>query len=176
MAAPDAQQRTRHPVEAPVNPLQDGGVTFGGSGGGRRTGDNSGAQVSDFLNQTTFDAKRLHPFANLDKGIDYLVLDEEKTSDLPGGRTPLPSRGWSDDLCYGTGTTYLGGLCVGGLWGMSEALRRPMVASMGGKSTAAGVLGKAPVSPSMRLRINGLLNGITRRGPFVGNSAAVIGE
>ena len=45
--------------------------------------------------------------ASLD--LDYLVLDDDKTSDLPGSGTAIPSRGWSDDLCYGTGTMYLGG-------------------------------------------------------------------
>ena len=47
------------------------------------------------------------PWQALD--LDYLVLDDDKTSDLPGSGTAIPSRGWSDDLCYGTGTMYLGG-------------------------------------------------------------------
>lgn len=47
--------------------------------------------------------------AGLGGQLDYLVLDDDKTNDLPGSGTAIPSRGWSDDLCYGTGTMYLGG-------------------------------------------------------------------
>ena len=56
-----------------------------------------------------FDPTRLHPLASLKDSLDYLVLSDDKTSDLPGAGTALPSRGWSDDLQYGTGTTYLSG-------------------------------------------------------------------
>jgi hypothetical protein len=48
--------------------------------------------------------------AGLGGQLDYLVLDDDKTNDLPGSGTAIPSRGWSDDLCYGTGTMYLGGM------------------------------------------------------------------
>lgn len=57
----------------------------------------------------SFDPARLHPLANLKDSLEYLVLDDDKTNDLPGAGTALPSRGWSDDLQYGTGTTYLSG-------------------------------------------------------------------
>ncbi|KAG9104305.1 Mitochondrial import inner membrane translocase subunit tim23 [Ceratobasidium sp. 370] len=63
--------------------------------------------ASDLLNATSFDPSRLHPMAGLGDKLDYLALDDEKTNSLPGAGTALPSRGWSDDLCYGTGTTYL---------------------------------------------------------------------
>ncbi|KAG8727530.1 Mitochondrial import inner membrane translocase subunit tim23, partial [Ceratobasidium sp. 414] len=63
--------------------------------------------ASDLLNATSFDPSRLHPMAGLGDKLDYLSLDDEKTNSLPGAVTALPSRGWSDDLCYGTGTTYL---------------------------------------------------------------------
>jgi import inner membrane translocase subunit TIM23 len=58
-----------------------------------------------------FDATRLHPLAGIgDQGqLDYLLLDDDKLNTLPGAQTALPSRGWTDDLCYGTGTTYLTG-------------------------------------------------------------------
>lgn len=51
------------------------------------------------------------------------------------------------------------GLAVGGAWGMKEGLSRP--------------LGD---SPSMKLRINAILNGCTRRGSFLGNSLGVLGK
>jgi import inner membrane translocase subunit TIM23 len=56
-----------------------------------------------------FDPSRLHPLAGLTDKLEYLTLEDEKTNELPGARTALPSRGWGDDLCYGTGTTYLSG-------------------------------------------------------------------
>jgi import inner membrane translocase subunit TIM23 len=56
-------------------------------------------------------AAALHPLAGLNNGdLDYLLLDDSKLSGLEGGQTVLPSRGWSDELCYGTGTTYLAGV------------------------------------------------------------------
>ncbi|KKY20797.1 putative mitochondrial import inner membrane translocase subunit tim23 [Phaeomoniella chlamydospora] len=103
------------------------------------------------------DATSLHPLAGLNQEtLDYLTLDESQLTDLPGARSALPSRGWSDDLCYGTGTTYLTALTVGGAWGLIEGLN------------------KTPASAPPKLRINSVLNGMTRRGPFLGNSAGVV--
>ena len=56
-----------------------------------------------------YDPAKLHPLAELGDKLDYLLLEDDKTSDLPGAGGALPSRGWSDDLCYGTGTMYLSG-------------------------------------------------------------------
>lgn len=56
-----------------------------------------------------YDPAKLHPLADLGDKLDYLLLDDDKTSELPGSGTAIPSRGWSDDLCYGTGTMYLSG-------------------------------------------------------------------
>jgi len=64
--------------------------------------------ASDLL-MAAYDPARLHPLADLSDKLDYLLLDDDKTSELPGARTAIPSRGWSDDLCYGTGTMYLSG-------------------------------------------------------------------
>lgn len=49
------------------------------------------------------------------------------------------------------------GLAVGGLWGLREGARRPLAVS------------------NARLRINAVLNSVTRRGTFIGNSAGVLG-
>lgn len=120
--------------------------------------DPSSAQgVDSFLNSSTFaDASQLHPLAGLDKdALDYITLEDSALSDLPGGQSVLPSRGFADDLCYGTGITYLSALTIGGAWGMQEGLRRSA--------------GQAP-----KLRLNSTLNAITRRGPFLGNSAGVV--
>ena len=57
----------------------------------------------------SFDPSKLHPLAGIEDKLDYLLLEDDKVSDLPGAGTAIPSRGWSDDLSYGTGTMYLSG-------------------------------------------------------------------
>lgn len=52
----------------------------------------------------------------------------------------------------------LPGLALGGAWGVREGARRPLAVS------------------NARLRINSILNSVTRRGTFIGNSAGVVGE
>lgn len=99
----------------------------------------------------------LHPLAGLDStSLDYLTLEDSTLSDLPGAQSALPSRGWSDDLCYGTGATYMSALAAGGAWGFVEGSRR------------------TPPGAPFRLQLNTILNSVTRRGPFLGNSAGVI--
>lgn len=49
------------------------------------------------------------------------------------------------------------GLAVGGVWGLREGASRPLAVS------------------NNRLRINSVLNSVTRRGTFIGNSAGVLG-
>lgn len=117
----------------------------------------SATDVSSFLGGASIpDPSQLHPLAGLNQTtLDYLSLEDSALSDLPGGRSALPSRGWSDDLCYGTGMTYLTALTLGGTWGLIEGLNR---------SSAA----------PPKLRLNSVLNSITRRGPFLGNSAGVV--
>ncbi|UZJ51339.1 hypothetical protein CBS101457_000659 [Exobasidium rhododendri] len=115
--------------------------------------------TQDLFSKPGFDISRLHPLAGLGKDeIEYLDIVDAQPSTLEGGRTALPSRGWSDDLCYGTGTTYLSGLAIGGMLGARDGLMRPL-----------GVQ-----SPTARLRLNAVLNQVTRRGSFFGNSAGVI--
>ncbi|KAI9768016.1 MAG: Mitochondrial import inner membrane translocase subunit tim23 [Geoglossum simile] len=114
--------------------------------------------VSSFLSGPSLpDPSQLHPLAGLNQQtLDYLSLEDSALSDLPGSRSVLPSRGWSDDLCYGTGVTYLTALSLGGAWGLAEGLNR------------------LPASAPPKLRLNAVLNSVTRRGPFLGNSAGVI--
>lgn len=113
--------------------------------------------MSSFLTGPAFpDPSQLHPLAGLNQQtLDYLTLEDSALSDLPGAQAALPSRGWSDDLCYGTGVTYLTALTVGGAWGLQEGLRRS-------------------ANQPPKLRLNSVLNAVTRRGPFLGNSAGVI--
>lgn len=113
--------------------------------------------VGSFITPGAFDPAALHPLAGLNQDtLDYLTLDDDVLSDLPGSQSLLPSRGWSDDLCYGTGVTYLTGLSMGGAWGLAEGLSR------------------LPSTAPPKLRLNSALNAITRRGPFLGNSAGVV--
>jgi len=113
--------------------------------------------VEAFLGTSSFaDPSQLHPLAGLNKDtLDYLSLEDSALSDLPGSQSALPSRGFTDDLCYGTGTTYLAGLSIGGAWGLQEGFRKSA--------------GESP-----KLRLNSVLNSVTRRGPFLGNSAGVV--
>lgn len=112
--------------------------------------------VSSFLSTAPIDAAQLHPLAGLDKGLEYLNIEDEALSTKPGSTGILPIKGWTDDLCYGTGTVYLMGLGLGGMYGFAEGLR------------------KTPADASFKLRLNGILNAVTRRGPFLGNSAGVL--
>ncbi|POR37881.1 Mitochondrial import inner membrane translocase subunit tim23 [Tolypocladium paradoxum] len=116
-----------------------------------------GQGVEAFLQNSSFaDPSQLHPLAGLNKDtLEYLTLEDSALSDLPGGQSVLPSRGFTDDLCYGTGVTYLTALSIGGAWGLQEGLRRSS--------------GQPP-----KLRLNSVLNAVTRRGPFLGNSAGVV--
>lgn len=116
-----------------------------------------GQGVEAFLQNSAFaDPSQLHPLAGLDKGtLEYLTLEDSALDDLPGGLSILPSRGFTDDLCYGTGVTYLTALSIGGVWGLQEGLRRS-------------------VTQPPKLRLNAVLNAVTRRGPFLGNSAGTV--
>lgn len=69
------------------------------------------APTANDLLMAAYDPVKLHPLAGLGDKLDYLLLEDDKTNDLPGAGTAIPSRGWSDDLCYGTGTMYLSGRC-----------------------------------------------------------------
>ncbi|KAI0537351.1 Tim17/Tim22/Tim23/Pmp24 family-domain-containing protein [Xylaria digitata] len=113
--------------------------------------------VDAFLTSSAFaDPSQLHPLAGLNKeNLEYLSLEDSALTDLPGAHTAIPSRGFSDDLCYGTGITYLTALSIGGAWGLQEGLRKSA--------------GQPP-----KLRLNSVLNSVTRRGPFLGNSAGVV--
>ncbi|RSL88342.1 hypothetical protein CDV31_016068 [Fusarium ambrosium] len=116
-----------------------------------------GQGVESFLQSSAFaDPSQLHPLAGLNRDtLEYISLEDSALSELPGGQSVLPSRGFTDDLCYGTGITYLAGLGIGGAWGLQEGLRR------------------SPGQPP-KLRLNAVLNSVTRRGPFLGNSLGVV--
>lgn len=154
---------------------------FGGSSQKKQEQEPSAPVSTEFVPESTsiitapkfeipaFDASKLHPLAGLDKDLEYLDLDDEKLSSIEGtGNGILPSRGWSDDLCYGTGTLYLGGLGLGGLIGFNEGLKNLP------RGTADPVTGTIKAAP-FKLKLNTVLNQITKRGPHLGNSAGTLG-
>lgn len=113
--------------------------------------DDSGYEkMPDFMSTISLDANRLQPMSL--QGLDFLQVEDSAPVGSSSGFAP--SRGWSDDLCYGTGTTYLAGLTLGGAYGMVEGLRKSQGAT--------------------KVRLNTTLNSITRRGPGVGNAVGVI--
>lgn len=165
------------------------------------------APTSDSILSAYSRPSTLHPLSNVTADLDYLSLDEAALSSIAGSQSVLPNRGWSDELCYGTGTVYVGGLGMGGLWGLREGwqrsqaiaagrLARSMANASGVAAAAAAAAQKAPApsptgpvaaaaaaafegSPggvSWRLRLNAILNGITRRGSFTGNTSGVLGQ
>ena len=74
-------------------------------------GPTASVTAADLLLGGAYDPAKLHPMSGLSDNLDYLLLEDDKVNDLPGSGTAIPSRGWSDDLCYGTGTMYLTGPC-----------------------------------------------------------------
>lgn len=113
--------------------------------------------VSNIISSSgSLDPARLHPLAGLEKGVEYMDLEEEQLSTMEGSQGLIPSRGWTDDLCYGTGAVYLLGLGSGGIYGFFEGIRNI-----------------TPNSPQ-KLKLNTILNNVTKRGPFMGNSAGVL--
>ncbi|KAK9460784.1 Tim17/Tim22/Tim23/Pmp24 family-domain-containing protein [Lipomyces oligophaga] len=105
---------------------------------------------------TDIDLSTLHPLAGLGNDLQILDFEDDALSSLPGSNGIFASRGFVDDLCYGTGFLYLGGLGIGGVYGFAEGLRQ-----------------QPPNAPA-KLKLNSVLNGITRRGPFLGNTTGVL--
>ncbi|PIA17026.1 Tim17-domain-containing protein [Coemansia reversa NRRL 1564] len=116
-----------------------------------QTADDMYGGVNELLKQVDFSSDKMNPVVS-PGGIEYLSLEDGPT--FTDG--VMPSRGWSDDLCYGTGTMYILGLTTGGAWGFMEGMR-----SQHG-------------SRSFKLRLNSVLNSMTRRGPFIGNSVGIL--
>ncbi|KAI8139293.1 Tim17/Tim22/Tim23/Pmp24 family-domain-containing protein [Fennellomyces sp. T-0311] len=134
------------------SPLDD----YGSSGEG-----NSYDKMPDFMSQVSYDAAKLQPMT-VQGGIDFLQVEDQYGGGsgggaVAGGAALTPSRGWTDDLCYGTGTVYLAGLTLGGAYGMMEGVRK-----------------SAQGPQNMKVRLNTTLNSITRRGPGLGNAVGVV--
>ncbi|SAM02920.1 hypothetical protein [Absidia glauca] len=139
--------------------LQDNDDIYSPSGNVESFDDtNAYEKMPDFMTSVPYNGTKIQPMA-LQGGIDFLQVDDPSQSAHygGGGATLTPSRGWTDDLCYGTGTAYLAGLSLGGAVGLAEGIKKS-----GATSTNA------------KVRLNTTLNTITRRGPGLGNSVGVI--
>jgi hypothetical protein len=92
--------------------------------------------------------------------IEYVYLDEHpfmpRTEPRPTGSFgPFPMRTNYDKLLYGSGIAYISGLSYGGIYGSIRGLQTAKV-------------------PKFNVRVNMILNQITRYGPWAANSMAMM--
>ena len=107
------------------------------------------APTANDLLMAAYDPAKLHPLAALGDKLDYLLLDDDKTNELPGADTAIPSRGWSDDLCYGTGTMYLSGASPD----LFQATQFAIASSRFGLDFFPAPLSRPPACPILSLLI-----------------------
>lgn len=93
----------------------------------------------------------LSPYLNVDPSF----LHQDGGAEFVFAEDSHKKRGWGERMFTSIGWSYGSGLLVGGIWGLAEGLRRPD-------------------GTTFKLRLNSVLNGCTRRGPFLGNSLAVV--
>ncbi|KAI9356541.1 hypothetical protein DFJ73DRAFT_823018 [Zopfochytrium polystomum] len=104
---------------------------------------------------------QLHPLPAEDRGIQYLFINDNPMIPASqrviarGSFGPLPMRTNYDKLLYGTGVAYVLGLAGGGAYGAMRGLR-----------ISAGM--------NSKLRMNSLMNGMTRYGPWAANSMGIL--
>jgi mitochondrial import inner membrane translocase subunit TIM23 len=91
------------------------------------------------------DPSQLNPLLQND-GLEFIFPEG------PGLKSPS----FGQRVCYGTGSSYASGIALGGVWGLWEGLK----------------LAKA--DPTPRRKVNTVLNTVTRRGPFLGNTLGVV--
>jgi len=95
-------------------------------------------------------ATSLSPYLNFDPqyltqgdGAEFVFAEESNKK-----------RGWGERMFSSIGGSYMTGLTIGGVWGLMEGVRNPD-------------------GSTFKLRLNSVLNGCTRRGPFLANSLGV---
>ncbi|KNC84378.1 hypothetical protein SARC_03395 [Sphaeroforma arctica JP610] len=98
----------------------------------------------------------LSPYSQQFAGLDFSINETDSGTDfLFEEDAQKKKRSWGETIFYATGTSYLSGQVIGSAWGVMEGLRNPDAVTQ-------------------RLKINSVLNSVTRRGPFMGNFAAVL--
>jgi len=108
--------------------------------------DNSNLNISLHSSGTS-----LSPYLN----IDPSYLNQDGGAEFVFATDSQKKRGWGERMFSSVGASYMAGLTVGGTWGLLEGLRNPD-------------------GRTMKLRLNSVLNGMTRRGPFLANSLGVV--
>lgn len=93
----------------------------------------------------------LSPYLNLDTSF----LTQDGGAEFVFAEDSTKKRGWGERMFSSIGSSYMAGLTIGGVWGLLEGVRNP-----DGLTT--------------KLRLNSVLNGCTRRGPFLANSLGVV--
>jgi len=93
----------------------------------------------------------LSPYLNLDPSF----LSQDGGAEFVFADDHQKRRGWGERMFSSIGSCYMLGIGVGGVWGLMEGLRRPD-------------------GTTFKLRLNSVLNGCTRRGPFLANSLGVV--
>jgi len=93
----------------------------------------------------------LSPYLNLDPSF----LTQDGGAEFVFAEDSTKKRGWGERMFSSVGTSYLAGLTFGGMWGLAEGIRNPD-------------------GSTLKLRVNSVLNGCTRRGPFLANSLGVV--
>lgn len=96
-------------------------------------------------------AGSLSPYLN----IDPSYLTKDGGAEFVFAADSQKKRGWGERMFSSIGMAYMTGLTFGGSWGLYEGLRNPD-------------------GRTMKLRVNSVLNGMTRRGPFLANSLGVV--
>lgn len=100
-----------------------------------------------------FSTKTLSPLSKLRSNqVEYIYTNDNPATKPSAGF--FPSRSWSDDMMYGSGALYMGGLASGTLWGIIQG---------------------SGSQPTMKLRVNSILNAVSRRAPMMSNSMGMLG-
>jgi len=94
----------------------------------------------------------LSPYLNIDP--QFLTYNNDG-SEFVFANESSKRRGWGERMFSGIGMSYMTGITIGGVWGTMEGLRNPD-------------------GSTFKLRLNSVLNGCTRRGPFLANSLGVV--
>ncbi|KAK0536773.1 Mitochondrial import inner membrane translocase subunit tim23 [Tilletia horrida] len=153
---PQSQQSPQQPQLQAQAPLASSSASGSGSSFAAADPALYAPTAAQLLASPAFNPNNINPLASLTQNeIEYLDLLDNAG---PVQGNVVPNRGFGDGLTYGTGTVYLSGLALGGLFGMREGLFRPIGVD----------------NPTFRLRLNAVLNAVTRRGTSLGNNGGCL--
>jgi len=93
----------------------------------------------------------LSPYLN----FDPRYLAQNDGAEFVFAEESSKKRGWGERMFSSIGGSYMTGITIGGMWGFIEGV-------------------KNPDGYTRKLRLNSVLNGCTRRGPFLANSLGIV--